>query len=167
MLQWGQPQHVFRLIQHGMKHSTYTKSSLRVFGCLVHFLNRCHRHKRAFCESTYHSMCMNVQPWLAHGPHTYPTAVRALTYLHSYMYMETTSQRQNASSRSLPRCTARHSGSSLQLLTCSLDHVSIYVLILSQIDPRLHSFPATLTSLVPRQASPTRTYVRRHARTQV
>ncbi len=63
MLQWDQPQHVFHtyaLIQHtcSMKHITYTMLSLRAFGCLVHLLIVCHRHKRALCESTYHSTCI-------------------------------------------------------------------------------------------------------------
>ncbi len=73
---------------------------------------------------------------------------------HSYMYMDKTTQGRNASSWwSLPRCAAR----------CSW--LSVYALILSDPNPRQHLFPATLTSLVPRQALPTRMYVRMQVRT--
>ncbi len=42
--------------------------------------------------------------------------------------------------------------------------MSVYALVLS---PRLHSFSATMTSLVPKQASLTHTYAGRHVQTQV
>ncbi len=50
---------------------------------------------------------------------------------------------------------------------CHARHSCPFALILSHpSDPRLHSFPATLTSLTPRQALPTHTYVRTYARTR-
>ncbi len=55
VLQWDQPQHVFRtytLIQHSMKNSTYTKSSLRVFGCFS-LLLICTWYVRAIPGPTY------------------------------------------------------------------------------------------------------------------